>query len=127
MAPVVRLNGGTIDQMAKPFPNSEAAWAYLILIGCAADRQTVTYDALTHRIKRGGPNILTKPLGMITRWCQHHNLPALASLVVEQATGLPAPGFAAVSREEIPHEHERVCAFDWYGIFPPTLEELAEN
>ena len=39
------LNAGTIDQMAKPFPSSEAAWglrAYLILIGCSADLQTVT-------------------------------------------------------------------------------------
>jgi hypothetical protein len=36
IASVVRLNGGTIRQMAKPFPSSEAAWglrAYLILIG----------------------------------------------------------------------------------------------
>jgi hypothetical protein len=78
--------------MAKPFPNTEPAWglrAYLILIGCAADRQTVTYDDLARRIKRGGPNLLAKPLGLITRWCQHHRLPALASLVVEQATGYP--------------------------------------
>lgn len=130
IACVVRLNGGTIRQMAKPFPSSEAAWglrAYLILIGCAADRQTVTYDALARRIKRGGPNLLAKPLAMITRWCQHHSLPALASLVVEQATGLPAPGFDAVSRDEIPREQERVWAFDWYAIFPPTIEELVEN
>jgi hypothetical protein len=54
-------------------------------------------------------------------------LPALASLVVEQATGLPARGFAAVSRDEIPREQERVWAFDWYAIFPPTIEELVEN
>jgi hypothetical protein len=130
MASVVRLNGRTIGQHGKTIPNSEAAWglrAYLILIGCAADRQTVTYDALARRIKRGGPNLLAKPLTMITRWCQHHSLPALASLVVEQATGLPAPGFAAVSKDEVPREQERVWVFDWYGIFPPTIEELAEN
>jgi hypothetical protein len=99
--------------MANPFPSTEPAWglrAYLILIGCAADRQTVTYDALAGRIKRGGPSLLAKPLALITRWCQHHSLPALASLVVEQATGLPAPGFAAVSRNEIPREQERAWA-----------------
>jgi hypothetical protein len=118
------------DQMANPFPSTEPAWglrAYLILIGCAADRQTVTYDALARRIKRGGPNLLAKPLALITQWCQHHSLPALASLVVEQATGLPAPGFAAVSKDEIPREQERVWAFDWYAIFPPTIEELVET
>jgi hypothetical protein len=116
--------------MAKPFPNTEPAWglrAYLILIGCAADRQTVTYDNLARRIKRGGPNLLAKPLGLITRWCQHHSLPALASLVVEHATGLPAPGFAAVSRDEIPREQERVWSYDWFAILPPTMEELLEE
>jgi hypothetical protein len=40
---------------------------------------------------------------------------------VEQATGLPAPGFDAVSRDEIPREQERVWAFDWYGIFTAFL------
>jgi len=54
-------------------------------------------------------------------------LPALASLVVEQATGLPAPGFTATSRDEIPREQERVWEFDWYAILPPTIEELAER
>jgi hypothetical protein len=116
--------------MATLFPPTEPAWglrAYLVLIGCAADRQTVTYDALCRRIKRGGPNLLAKPLALITRWCQHHTLPALASLVVEQATGLPAPGFSAVGKDEIPREHGRVWEFDWYAILPPTIEELAER
>jgi hypothetical protein len=116
--------------MATPFPTTEPAWglrAYLVLIGCAADRQTVTYDALARRIKRGGPNLLAKPLAMITRWCQRHSLPAIASLVVEQATGLPAPGFAAVGKDEISSEQGRVWEFDWYSILPPTIEELAEK
>jgi hypothetical protein len=116
--------------MATPFPNMESAWglrAYLVLIGCAADRQTVTYDALARRTKRGGPNLLAKPLALLTRWCQQHCLPALACLVVEQATGLPAPDFAAISRDEIPREQERVWEFDWYSILPPTIEELAEK
>jgi hypothetical protein len=117
-------------QMATPFPNMEPAWglrAYLVLIGCAADHQTVTYDALAHRIKRGAPNLLAKPLALITRWCRQHSLPALSSLVVEQATGLPAPSFSATSRDEIPREQERVWEFDWYAILPPAIEELAER
>ena len=118
------------NQMARPFPRTEPAWslrAYLVLMGCAADRQTVTYEDLARRIDRGGPNLLARPLNLITRWCQRHSLPAIASLVVEQATGLPAPGFAAVTRDEIPHEQERVWDFDWFGILPPTIEELAES
>jgi len=116
--------------MATPFPTMEPAWAlraYLVLIGCAADRQTVTYDALARRIKRGGPNLLAKPLALLTRWCQQHSLPALASLVVEQTTGLPGPGFAAVSRDEVPREQERVWEFEWYAILPHTIEELNEK
>lgn len=116
--------------MAKPFPSSEPAWglrAYLILLGCAADRQTVTYDVLALRIKRGGPNLLTEPLALIARWCQKHGLPALTSLVVEQETGLPAADFVAVSREGISREQERVWVFDWFAIVPPTIEELVEN
>jgi hypothetical protein len=48
-------------------------------------------------------------------------------LVVEQTTGPPAPGFAAVSTDEIPREQERVWEFDWYAILPPTIEELTEK
>jgi hypothetical protein len=116
--------------MATPFPTVEPAWglrAYLVLIGCAADRQTVTYDALARRIKRGGPNLLANPLALITRWCQQHSLPALACLVVDGTTGLPAPGFAAIGRHEIHREQERVWEFDWYAILPPTIEELGEK
>jgi hypothetical protein len=116
--------------MAKPFPTTEPAWAlrsYLVLIGCAADRQTVTYDDLARRVKRGCPNLLPEPLALITRWCERHSLPALASLVVERATRLPAPGFTAVGRDEIPREQERVWDFDWYAILPPATEELVEQ
>ena len=116
--------------MANPFPRTEPAWglrAYLVLMGCAADHQTVTYDDLARRIDRGGPNLLATPLELITRWCRRHSVPAIASLVVEQATGLPAPGFAVVSKDQIPREQERVWDFDWYGIVPPTIEELAEK
>ena len=74
-----------------------------------------------------GTATMARPLDLITRWCQQHSVPAIASLVVEQATGLPAPGFAAVSKDEIPREQERVLEFDWYGILPPTIEELAEK
>jgi hypothetical protein len=51
----------------------------------------------------------------------------IASLVVEKATGMPAPGFGEIRKDEVPREQERVWAFDWYGIPPPTIEELAEK
>jgi hypothetical protein len=114
--------------MANPFPRTEPAWglrAYLVLIGCAADRQTVTYDDLARRINRGGPNLLARPLDLITRWCQQHGVPAIASLVVEQATALPAPGFAAVSKDEVGQATEKFKKRHWGSkgasteIWPP--------
>jgi len=113
--------------MIHPFGNSEresALRAYLYLIGRAAHRQSVTYDELSLVIGRGGPNLLAKPLALLTEWCRANGLPALAALVVEKATGQPAPGFNAVSRSEIPAELERVWDYDWFAIFPPTIEEL---
>jgi hypothetical protein len=116
--------------MVRAFSTTEpesALRAYLVLIGRAADRQTATYAALSQQIMRGGPNLLAKPLDLLTQWCKSHGIPALASLVVEQTTGLPAPGFTAVSRDEIPAEQERVWDFDWFAIHPPTIEELSQR
>jgi hypothetical protein len=100
--------------MVRAFHATEPAWAlraYLVLIGCAARHETVTYEQVARRIKRGGPNFLAKPLdalNLITRWCQQNTLPALSSLVVDHATGLPTPGFTAVPWSAIPREQERV-------------------
>jgi hypothetical protein len=66
--------------MVAAFPATEPAWAlraYLVLIGCAADRQMVTYGALAKRVNRGGPNLLREPLDCITRWCTRHGLPPI--------------------------------------------------
>jgi hypothetical protein len=54
-------------------------------------------------------------------------LPALAALVVEHSTGMPAPGFAAVARKDIARAQSRVWEFDWFSIIPPAVEDLAEN
>ena len=116
--------------MARAFSATEpesALRAYLVLIGCAADRKTVTYEELSRKIKRGGPSLLARSLDLLTQWCKASGLPALASLVVERSTGFPAPGFTAVSRGEIPAEQERAWDFDWFAIHPPTVEELAQG
>jgi hypothetical protein len=116
--------------MARAFSATEpesALRAYLVLIGCAADRKTVTFEELSRQIKRGGPNLLARSLDLLTQWCKASGLPALAALVVERSTGLPAPGFAAVSWVEIPAEQERAWDFDCFAIHPPMVEELAQG
>src|SRR5712671_6379707 len=96
--------------MLRTFGSSEpeiALRAYLYLIGAVAFRRSVTYGELAWQIKRGGPNPLAKPLELLTRWCKTNGLPALTSLVVQEATGLPAPGFTAV---------EHACKMGLEGI-----------
>jgi hypothetical protein len=116
--------------MVVAFPATESASAlraYLVLIGCAADEQTVTYEELAKKIRRGGPHFLSGPLDSIARWCSRNGLPQLTTLVVEQVTGMPAPGFTAIARSEIRTEHEKVWKHDWFSFFPPTVEELAQK
>ncbi len=74
--------------MVVAFPATEPSWAlraYLVLIGCAADRQTVTYGELATRIKRGGPNLLSEPLG--TGLC--HAMPVSVTEIDHEPDGEP--------------------------------------
>ncbi len=77
--------------MPRAFDTSESSTAlriYLVLIGCAARSETITYGDLARRVKRGGPNLLAAPLYLITRWCTNLGQPQIASLVVKQSTGM---------------------------------------
>ena len=71
-----------------------------------------------------GP-VLAQPLGRIMEWCAREELPALTVLVVEKETGLPSTGLTTVQPNAFPAEQQRVFAFDWYSIFPPSLQDLA--
>lgn len=116
--------------MPAAFPNTEPAWAlraYLVLIGCAFRSETITYGQLAAAVNRGGPNLMAQPLDALTRWCTRFDQPHIASLVVETATAMPGLGFTAVPREMIAAEQEKVWSHDWFGHFPPTINELAEK
>ena len=115
---------------AIPFPPTEEAWAlraYLVLIGCAYRAETISYGELAGAVDRGGPNLMAQPLDCLTRWCARTRQPQIASLVVEQETGLAAPGSDVVPRNLIPAEQEKVWTHDWFAQFPPSIEELAEK
>jgi hypothetical protein len=70
-----------------------------------------------------GP-LLAGPLGRIMHWCDREGLPALTAIVIEKATGLPSTGLTTVQQGDFSAEQQRVFAFDWYSIFPPTLQDL---
>jgi hypothetical protein len=123
---------GVEAAMARYFPEdstlaTRALQAYLILIGRASNQQTIQYRQLCEIMHwgTGGP-ILAGPLGRLMHWCAREGLPALTSIVVEKETGIPSTGLTTVEENDFPAEQQRVFAFDWYSIFPPTPRELGQ-
>jgi len=105
---------------------ARALQCYLILIGCAARRETITYSMLSEKLGYTSPNhaagVMGGHIGPIMFWCQQNNLPPLTSLVVRDDTGLPGEGLTA--SRDFPADQQKVFKFDWFSIFPPTMEEL---
>jgi putative restriction endonuclease len=98
-----------------------AVQIWQILIGCAARRETITYQGLVRRMGHGQPKVLAKQLGHVLEYCERHGLPPLTVLVVNKNTGLPGEGFPG-SEAQRGRVRERVFQFDWYGVYPPTAD-----
>lgn len=96
---------------------------WLILIGKAWNRQTMTYGELAEMLGFGGAGVFTEPLDHILCYCQVHELPPLTSLIVNQDTGLPGSG---LQLDNLHGDRERVYRENWFSIIPPTPEALAE-
>jgi hypothetical protein len=106
-----------------PTLETRALQIYLILIGAAKRRETITYGTLAEMIGFGGAGVMGQFLGPIMVWCENNELPALTCLVVRGDSGVPGEGLTTVSGG-FPAEQQRVFEFDWYGIYPPTFKEL---
>jgi len=98
---------------------------WVVLCGCAHNRQTITYKDIAQLIGMG-PGTLAKPLGYVMLFCDSHKLPALTSLVVKTGRGKPGIGLTTVSPSEMDEERERVFSHSWYDHLPPTVKELEE-
>ena len=88
--------------MAREFQSDRthataALQAYMILIGRAANQQTIQYRQLSEAMHYGVGPILAGPLGRIMHSCEREGLPALTALVVEKETGLPSIDQAPLS------------------------------
>lgn len=105
---------------------ARALQIYLILIGAASRRETLTYGELGPMLghERGGA-FLAQQLGPLMAWCQQNGLPALTTLVVNKETGIPGDGLTAVRARDFPAEQQRVFDYDWYSLFPPSIDDLA--
>jgi hypothetical protein len=106
------------DESTHP---TRAFQVWLILIGRAANRQTMTYEMLAKQIGYSRADFLAHILGHIMYYCSQTSLPSLTALVVYKDGGTPGSGFVSADPNT---ERERVYGFDWYSIFPPSPDEL---
>lgn len=104
---------------------SRSLQIYLILIGAAARRETMTYSMLSERIYGSASqrHTLGPKLGPLMNWCKANELPALTALVVNEESGKPSTGLTTVDGA-FGAEQEQIFSYNWYGIFPPAIEEL---
>lgn len=101
---------------------SAQIWPVLAL--AAKNRQILTYNILARAIgmpARGLGNMLEP----IQSYCLIKKLPPLTILVVQKETGLPGPGFSAVSKD-IPKHQIKVFEYDWLKHGCPSPEEFAK-
>jgi hypothetical protein len=97
---------------------------WLILIGAAHNRQTLTYKLLAERMGHAkGAGVLADQLGYVAFYCIRHNLPPLTVLVINEKTGVPGEGIPV---KDVLSQREKILRFKWFDIVPPTPEELKD-
>ncbi len=103
---------------------TRALQIWQILVSKAHNRQTMTYGALASLLGYEKSYILSGMLGHIMEYCEQNKLPPLTILVVNKETGLPGVGLT--SPTNLHAEREEVFRYDWFGLYPPTAEELGQ-
>lgn len=103
--------------------SERASQIWAVLAWAAKNRQTLTYAQLSKLI--GVPAAgLGKLLEPIQSYCLLHDLPPLTSLVVQQETGLPGPGFTGATAAALGRAQAGVFATDWLERGNPQPEQL---
>lgn len=101
-----------------------AVQAWQILVSMAKNRQTTTYEGLSRLMyNKNAQGVLDKILGHIAYYCLDNKLPALTSIVVGKRRGTPGQDIP-VDLSKIDGLREKVYAFDWYNVYPPSEIEL---
>ena len=115
--------------MAQFNPSSKhparAVQAWVILVGAAMNRQTLTYLGLSQLMyRRNAAGVLDKILGHIAFYCIEQDMPPLTSIVVGKGRGTPGQDIP-LDAATLDGARERVYAYDWYDEYPPSEEALA--
>lgn len=104
-----------------------AMQAWQILVSAAMSRQTLTYSLLSERMyRKKAAGVLDRILGHIAFFCNDNKLPPLTSLVVGKGRGTPGADIP-VDPHIIDSERERVYEYDWFDLYPPSAQELADS
>jgi len=106
--------------------SARALQVYLVLIGCAANQQVLTYARLAELVGLHTPAWLFASLERLADWCQKEGLPPLTSLVVAEDTGVPGNNYR-LPLHELAAQQNRARKFNWYAIVPPTMAELEQS
>ena len=105
-----------------------AQQVWVILIGAAANRQTITYLDLALRMgfNENSRHITPQFLDPVARYCQREGLPALTSLVVSEASGQPGEGIRPFIRQGNTYESERELVYreNWYQYQVPSRNDF---
>ncbi|MDE0380981.1 MAG: hypothetical protein OXI20_17260 [Rhodospirillales bacterium] len=89
-------------------------------------RGLVTYGALATMMgksPRAGVT-LTRQLGIIGKFCEENDLPALNAIVVNRQGGQPGDDVVLSRTDDVEEEQEEVSKIDWFSIRPPTISQL---
>ena len=106
--------------------SARAVQAWQILVGKAMDRKTVTYEGLSKQMfKKKAQGVLNRILGHIAFYCIKQQLPPLTAIVVGKGRGVPGDAIPA-DISKLDSERESVYECDWYDIYPPSEQALAE-
>ena len=104
---------------------ARAVQAWQILVSKAMNRQTLTYEQLSILMfRRRAAGVLDATVGHIAFYCIGHELPPLTSIVVGKHRGRPGTDIP-IDLSSLDADREKVHGFDWFGIRPPSDDELA--
>ncbi|MDK6079485.1 hypothetical protein [Massilia varians] len=104
---------------------ARALQAWIILVGAAMNRQTLTYEGLSVKMfQRKAAGVLDKILGHVAFYCIEQGLPPLTTIVVGKGRGTPGQDIP-LDPAALDGAREKVFAYDWYDEIPPSQDELA--
>lgn len=102
--------------------HERALQVWQILIGKAHNRQTMTYSELASLLGYSDARPIHHFLNPIMRYCDQNALPPLTVLVVQKGSGSPGEGLTTTV--DAAADRQRVFAYNWYNLHPPTPDEL---